>query len=252
VQTLSAARATKEGDLGRLQDSRFMLPDLRLLIPATVATFFLAAALGLFASLRIAQEPPFPRSDQLAYGDDTPIARISASWPLPEPGRAAALRDLARVARLNSESDPASDAPISAPEPATAEARDENRFNLTEPPVAPAPAPREAAVSAPSTASDAPAARQKSPAPPPLEATTEGQRIASRPEPAERADPEEKPAQAAPAEVVKPKTQQPRFVKKRTARYARRGGGDPFGDIRPPGFEAPSNFSVFGRHNMPR
>lgn len=73
-----------------------MLPDLRILIPATVATFFLAAAAGLFASTRIAHDPLGAFADSRAAVDEqSPIMRISASWPLPEQSRSAALRDLA-------------------------------------------------------------------------------------------------------------------------------------------------------------
>lgn len=220
-----------------------MLPDLRLLIPATVATFFLAAALGLFASLRIAQEPPFPRPDQLPAGEETPIARISASWPLPEPGRAAALRDLTRVTRP--EPEPVAEAPASAP---AALPQVEKSAAAIEPPLvkqATAPSP---------VASDAPAREPESPAPSPAPAEdmTEGQRLASRPEPAERADSDETPAKAAPAEIAKPKLAKPRHVKKRTPRYARRDSGDPFSGLPRPGFESPSSFSIYGRHNLPR
>jgi hypothetical protein len=75
-----------------------MLPDLRLLISATVATFFLAATAGLYASLRITEEQIAARADARAAHEDNPITRIANSWPAPEPGRAAALRELARIA----------------------------------------------------------------------------------------------------------------------------------------------------------
>ncbi len=77
-----------------------MFPDLRLLISATVATFFLAATAGLYASLRITQDQLAARTDGRAIADDSPITRISAAWPLPEPGRAAALRDLMRITKI--------------------------------------------------------------------------------------------------------------------------------------------------------
>lgn len=73
-----------------------MFPDLRLLISATVATFFLAATAGLYASLRITQDQIAARAD--ARAEDSPITRIANTWPTPEPGRTAALRELARIA----------------------------------------------------------------------------------------------------------------------------------------------------------
>lgn len=228
-----------------------MLPDLRLLIPATVATFFLAAILGLFASLRIAQEPPYVRSEQIAGVDDTPIARISASWPLPEPGRAAALRDLAKVVKLEPARNPvATDASPSAGEPsvpAIAAGAD-----TAEPDAASKPR-EQVAATPPATATDAAPAPRTEPAeaaqqPQPVTAT-EGQRIASRPEPAERAsEAEEPPAQAAPAEIVEPRAKRPRVVVRKRARPARRYNEDPFSYVPRPGFESPSNFSVYGRH----
>ncbi len=75
-----------------------MLPDLRLLISATVATFFLAAAAGLYASLRVTQEQIAARAEARAALEDNPITRIANGWPAPEPSRAAALRELARIA----------------------------------------------------------------------------------------------------------------------------------------------------------
>ena len=74
-----------------------MFPDLRLLISATVATFFLAALGGLYASLRITQDQIAARTEGRTIVDDSPITRISSAWPLPEPGRAAAMRELERM-----------------------------------------------------------------------------------------------------------------------------------------------------------
>jgi hypothetical protein len=71
-----------------------MLPNLRTLITATLSTFLLTAAAGLFVSLRLAQEPLTMRSDARGAFDESPINRISLSWSLPELGRAAALREL--------------------------------------------------------------------------------------------------------------------------------------------------------------
>ena len=76
-----------------------MFPDLRLLISATVATFFLAATAGLYASMRITQDQIATRNDSRVAIEDSPIARISAAWPTPEPGRAAALRELTKIAK---------------------------------------------------------------------------------------------------------------------------------------------------------
>ncbi len=76
-----------------------MFPDLRLLISATVVTFFLAATAGLYASLRITQDQITSRNDSRAAIEDTPIARIAATWPIPEPDRSAALRELMKVAK---------------------------------------------------------------------------------------------------------------------------------------------------------
>lgn len=226
-----------------------MLPDLRLLIPATVATFFLAAALGLFASLRVAQEPPYVRSEQFAGSDDTPIARISASWPLPEPGRAAALRDLAKVVKLEPSNSPvtndASSGAGDTPAPASLAAGEET--------MKPAPGEErreQVAATPPASATDAATdsrttetLRQPQP-----ETTTEGQRIASRPEPAETAEDNGTRAQTAPAEVVEPRVKRPRVVVKKRPRPVRRYNDDPFSYVPRPGFESPNNFSVYGRH----
>ncbi len=78
-----------------------MFPDLRLLICATVATFILAAMAGLYISLRTTQDQITARAESRAALDDSPITRISAAWPLPEPGRAAALRELAVIAKVS-------------------------------------------------------------------------------------------------------------------------------------------------------
>lgn len=217
-----------------------MLPDLRLLIPATVVTFFLAAALGLFASLRLAQEAPYPRPDQFAALDDTPIARISANWPLPESGRSAALRDLAKVVKLDPSKGPvASDASLPLREP-----RDPSPPAVEPEPISEEPHAIEPA--APPVASTPPI---EAPAPKP-EPMTEGQRVASRAEPATHAIEGEEPAQVAPAEVVKPRVRITRIARKR-ARSVRRSS-DPFAHLPLPGFASPYNFSVYGRHNQPR
>jgi len=91
-----------------------MLPDLRLLIPATVLTFLLAAVGGLYASIRISHEPMSALADsRMAIDEQSPIMRISASWPLPEPGRSAALRELASAVKYST---------LSIPDPASAPA----------------------------------------------------------------------------------------------------------------------------------
>jgi hypothetical protein len=71
-----------------------MLPNLRLLITATLSTFLLTAAAGLFVSLRLGHEPLTMRGDARAAFDENPINRISLSWSRPEQDRAAVLRDL--------------------------------------------------------------------------------------------------------------------------------------------------------------
>ena len=96
--TVSVACGALPGELNRIPEEMF--PDLRLLICATVATFFLAATAGLCISLRITQDQITARADSRAALDDSPITRISAAWPLPEPGRAAALRELAVIAKV--------------------------------------------------------------------------------------------------------------------------------------------------------
>jgi hypothetical protein len=78
-----------------------MFPDLRLLISATVATFFLTAMAGLYASLRITQDQIAARTEGRTVIDESPITRISAGWPLLEPSRAAALRELAKIAKAS-------------------------------------------------------------------------------------------------------------------------------------------------------
>ena len=97
-----------------------MLPNLRLLLTATLSTFLLTAAAGLFVSLRLAQEPFTIRSDMRATADESPVNRISLNWPLPDPERAAALRDLLPAnppwAETNEQTTPAIDAPPIAPE----------------------------------------------------------------------------------------------------------------------------------------
>lgn len=162
--------------LGELQlDSGFrseMLPDLRLLISATVATFFLAAATGLYASLRVTQEQIAARADARAALEDNPIMRIANTWPLPEPGRAAALRDLARIPIT---------VPITAPIVAASEPDAPVERNETEamqeasqrdaPPEMPVPLPSEPALQV---------AVRESPAPD-VDASTG---IAAQPEPA--------------------------------------------------------------------
>ena len=53
-----------------------MFPDLRLLISATVATFFLAATAGLYASLRITQDQ-IAATRRCAQIEDAPVTRIA-------------------------------------------------------------------------------------------------------------------------------------------------------------------------------
>ena len=97
--TVSVACGALPGELNRIPAEMF--PDLRLLICATVATFFLAAMAGVYISLRTTQDQITARAESRAALDDSPITRISAAWPLPEPGRAAALRELAVIVKVS-------------------------------------------------------------------------------------------------------------------------------------------------------
>lgn len=76
-----------------------MLPDLRLLIPATVATFFVAAAAGLFASVRVAQDSVEVHADGRIANDESAFTRISMSWPMPGANRAIAMQELSAFVR---------------------------------------------------------------------------------------------------------------------------------------------------------
>lgn len=74
-----------------------MLPDLRVLLLATVTTFLLATGVGLFASVRLLPDPL-----AAAHPDrDTPISRVALSWqdlnrgPLREITPAVIERDIA-------------------------------------------------------------------------------------------------------------------------------------------------------------
>ena len=93
-----------------------MLPNLRLLLTATLSTFLLTAAAGLFVSLRLAQDQLSLRSDARPVPDEYPVNRISMKWPLPEPDRAAALRELQPAnppwAGANEQAAPVIDAPV--------------------------------------------------------------------------------------------------------------------------------------------
>jgi hypothetical protein len=59
---------------------------------------FLAAMVGLYASLRVTQDQIAARTDGRIVIEDSPITRIASAWPSPESGRAAALRELAKIA----------------------------------------------------------------------------------------------------------------------------------------------------------
>lgn len=122
VQPRAAPSARRQG----FPDS-LMLPNLRLLITATLSTFLLTAAAGLFVSLRLGHEPLTMRGDARAAFDENPINRISLSWSRPEQDRAAALRELplpadAPAPGRDEQSTPAIDAPPKpAPESGVAE-----------------------------------------------------------------------------------------------------------------------------------
>jgi hypothetical protein len=110
-----------------------MLPDLRLLITAIVVTFLLAAAAGLYASLRVTQDQIAARADVRASYEENPIMRIANSWPLPEPSRAQALRDLTKL--------PSGMPIVAATEPEPAPERSEPQIAVElpqpQPPIAP-------------------------------------------------------------------------------------------------------------------
>ena len=126
-----------------------MLPNLRLLLTATLSTFLLTAAAGLFVSLRLAQEPFTMRSDARAVADESPVNRISLNLPLPDPERAAALRDLSPEnlpwSGTNEQTAPAIDAPPIAP-PESAVAAPANPETQLASPAAPASQPETVSV----------------------------------------------------------------------------------------------------------
>lgn len=126
--TVSVACGALPGELNRIPAEMF--PDLRLLICATIATFFLTAMAGLYISLPTTQDQITARAESRAALDDSPITRISAAWPLPELGRAAALRDLAVIAKAS---------PPDLPEPASTTDRGEMKA-VAEPEQSSAPA----------------------------------------------------------------------------------------------------------------
>jgi hypothetical protein len=230
-----------------------MLPDLRLLIPATVATFFLSAALGLFTSMQIVQESPPARAGSYAAAADTPIARISASWPMPDSGREEALRELAKVSAAAPvlKAVPADNvtAPVAVEKaPLTQEAIQE--APKPSEPVREAmrePEPTQAIAAEPTRTPEMPASDPGPGIPLPVQRETdESLSVASRPD---TDDPELEKEEAAPAEVVKRKPQKQRAARKRP-RIAR--DDNPFSGLRPPGFELPNTFSAYGRHSLPR
>lgn len=128
-----------------------MLPNLRLLITATLSTFLLTAAAGLFVSLRLGHEPLTMRGDARAAFDENPINRISLSWSRPDQDRVAALRHLTLPANsaapgMDEQAAPAIDSsPNAPPESAVAEpAKPPPQFasrseEAAEPQIAPAP-----------------------------------------------------------------------------------------------------------------
>lgn len=233
-----------------------MLPDLRLLIPATVATFFLSAALGLFTSLQVVQESPPARAGSYAAAADTPIARISASWPLPDSGRMEALRELANVTAA-APAAKAAPAETNVTAPVAAEKAPPTQELIQESPKPSEPireAMRErepeqtqAIAADPPRTPEMPTSDSGAGIPlPPLREPDENLNVASRPDPD---DVELEKEEAAPAEIVKRKPQRQRAARKRP-RVVR--DDNPFGGLRPPGFESPGTFSAYGRHSLPR
>ncbi len=92
---LTVCRGVRRPARASLAGFGTMLPDLRILIPATIATFVLSAAAGLYASIRITQEPLNALAEGRSTDEQTPSMRISASWPTRELPRGASLHELA-------------------------------------------------------------------------------------------------------------------------------------------------------------
>jgi hypothetical protein len=110
-----------------------MLPNLRLLITATLSAFLLTAAAGLFVSLRLGHEPLTMRGDARPAFDESSINRISLSWSRPE-------------------------SPESAVEPAKPEPQLASRSKeVAEPQIAPAPPVEELQIASRAAAGSQPA-----------------------------------------------------------------------------------------------
>lgn len=70
-----------------------MLPDLRLLIIATLSTFMVSVGVGLYASTRFAQDPLSVRAETHGTIEEAATSRFH-NLPTPEQSREAALRSL--------------------------------------------------------------------------------------------------------------------------------------------------------------
>jgi hypothetical protein len=191
-----------------------MLPDLRVLLLATITTFMLATGAGLYASVRLLPDPLVA-----AHPDrDTPISRVALSW---QDLNSAPLREFTPVAIRRDEPDVSSRSERSAAPQPKAEDRP-----VAAPAVdnaAPAPtAPESVAVkSEPATSaetSEAPATTgaigEPPAAAPPADAPP---KFAARPEPVD-ATTEAEPAKIA-APVTPPKAKAARPDPRKTRRH---------------------------------
>jgi hypothetical protein len=196
-----------------------MLPDLRVLLLATVTTFLLATGVGLYASVRLLPEPL-----AAVHPDrDTPISRVAVSWqdmtnaPARDITPAMIQRDAPvdstdthdSVAPARKSDDRPTAAPV-AEDSAPPAAADESIASKSEP----AP-PTEPAKGEPATTG----AIGETPSAP---AISRPPRFAARPEPIEATTHVDTRHIAAPVTHPKVKTAKPEPRKLRRARVARR------------------------------
>lgn len=174
-----------------------MLPDLRVLVIATVSTFVLTVCAGLFAAVRLVPEPLVVHADR--NRDELPFSRITVNWP--DPARRAAREPLVVSA------------PAESPAPQT-----ENivpRENL-----APKYASRPPAVEAPREAPPAPATAGEPETAPNVTVRPETPRenvAAKSASPALEAMSDSGPAATPPTEAVGEKSSSPDNVRKDSA-----------------------------------
>jgi hypothetical protein len=196
-----------------------MLPDLRVLLVATVTTFLLATGVGLYASVRLLPEPL-----AAVHPDrDTPISRVALSW---QDMTQAPSREIVPAAIQRDE-------PLDAPRPKESVAPPPQKSE-DRPAAAPAaenaaPAPSAAesvavksSPAAPDQAKDDPATTGAIGETPSAPLVSGPPKFAARPEPVE-ADTHVEPAHhaAAPVSPPKAKVAKPEPRKARRARFAR-------------------------------